>query len=65
LLAIAWVIAAPGFLTLPNFALLTGLFAAFGWVLKSTYLNARPAISLAQTIHDLEAAAIEPGGKAR
>ena len=41
------------------------LAAAFAWILNVTWLNAQPAASLAQTIHDADAASLEPATKRR
>ena len=54
--ALAWLVAVPHFLTLSSFAAFAGLLAASAWVLKTTYSNAQPASSLAQRLHDAEAA---------
>jgi hypothetical protein len=36
---------------------LAGLVGGFVWVFRSTYMNAQPASSLRQSLHDAEAAA--------
>ena len=56
LVALAWLVAVPDFLTLSSFAAFAGLLAASAWVLKITYSNAQPASSLAQRLHDADAA---------
>jgi hypothetical protein len=35
---------------------LAGLVGGFAWVFRSTYMNAQPASSLAQSLHDVETA---------
>ena len=54
LVALAWLVAVPNFLTLSSFAAFAGLLAATAWVLKNTYSNAQPASSLAQRFHDAD-----------
>jgi hypothetical protein len=53
----AWWLTVPGLMTPPTFVALSGILAASIWVVKNTIVNARPASSLAQTLHDVEAAA--------
>jgi len=55
LLVIAWFIAVPTFLAPVNFALVAALILGISWVLKTTFTNAQPASSLAQTLHDADA----------
>lgn len=54
--AAAWWLTVPGLMNLSTFVALFGILAASAWVLKSTFENARPASSLAQSLHDVEAA---------
>ena len=54
LVAVAWLVAVPNFLTLSSFAAFAGLLAASALVLKITYSNAQPASSLAQRLHDAD-----------
>jgi hypothetical protein len=53
----AWWLTVPGLMTSSTFAALLGVLAASAWVVKSTFENGRPASSLAQSLHDVEAAA--------
>ena len=53
------VIAVPWLLTLSNFAVLAATVVGGVWVCMATFRNAQPASSLAQTIHDSEAAAVK------
>jgi hypothetical protein len=53
----AWWLAVPGVMTSSTFVAIFGIVAASAWVLKSTVENARPASSLAQSLHDVETAA--------
>jgi hypothetical protein len=55
--AAAWWLTVPGLMTSSTFAAILGILAASAWVVKSTFENARPASSLAQSLHDVEAAA--------
>ena len=50
--AAAWLVTVPTILTASSFVALLGVIAAFGWVAKTTYLNAQPAPSVAQQVHD-------------
>ena len=56
-LAIAGVLMVPSLLTSSTFLALAGLMVAFTWVLKATIVNAQPASSLAQSLHDIDTAA--------
>jgi UPF0716 family protein affecting phage T7 exclusion len=49
-----WVLTVPGLMTPSSFVLLFGFVAAFAWVLRTTYMNAQPASSLAQSLHDAD-----------
>lgn len=53
----AWFIAVPRLLNQSSFLAFVGLLAAFICVGTITYMNARPASSLAQSLYDAEAAA--------
>ena len=59
---IALVVAASWWLTVPDvmatstFTAVCGILAASVWVVMSTYQNARPASSLAQSLHDVDTA---------
>jgi hypothetical protein len=55
--AAAWWLTVPGLVTSSTFVALFGILAASVWVMKITFDNARPASSLAQSLHDVEAAA--------
>lgn len=57
IIAAAWWLTVPGLMTSSTFAAVFGILAGSLWVLKSTLENARPASSLAQSLHDVEAAA--------
>lgn len=58
LLLISGVILVPWLMTFSNFAALAAVVIVGSWVCVATFHNAQPASSLAQTIHDSEAAAI-------
>jgi hypothetical protein len=55
--AALWWFTVPGVMTSSTFAALFGILAASAWVLKSSFENARPASSLAQSLHDVDSAA--------
>jgi len=57
ILAAAWWFSVPGVMTPATFVAVLAFLAASGWILKSTYENAQPASSLAQSLHDVEKAA--------
>jgi hypothetical protein len=57
------VIAVPWLLSLSNFAVLAATVVGGVWVCMATLHNAQPANSLAQTIHDSEAAAVKRAGR--
>jgi hypothetical protein len=57
LVVAAWWLTVPGLMNSSTFVALFGILGASGWVLKSAYENARPASSLAQSLHDVETAA--------
>ena len=57
IVAAAWFLTVPGFLKPSTFVALFGFLAGFVWVVHSTYMNAQPASSLAQSLHDADAAA--------
>jgi UPF0716 family protein affecting phage T7 exclusion len=59
-IAAAWWLTVPGVMTSSTFIALCGILAASGWVVKSTSMNAQPASSLAQSLHDVEAAQVNP-----
>jgi len=65
LFVVAWFIAVPNFLTTANFALLVGFIVGLTWVVKTTYANAQPASSLAQTLHDADAVSRDRATKGR
>ena len=54
--ATAWLVMVPSVFTTATFLTLTGLLAAFGWVVKTTYLNGRTADSVGQLIQETEQA---------
>jgi hypothetical protein len=55
--AIAGFLVVPSLLTSSTFLALAGLMVAFTWIVKTTILNAQPASSLAQSLHDIDTAA--------
>jgi hypothetical protein len=55
--AAAWWLTVPDLITSSTFVALLAFLAGAAWVLKSTYENAQPASSLAQSLHDIETAA--------
>jgi hypothetical protein len=55
--AAVWWLTVPGLITSSTFVAILGILAASAWVVKSTFENARPASSLAQSLHDVETAA--------
>ena len=55
--AAAWWLTVPGVMAPSTFVALFGILAASAWVWRSTYENARPASSLAQSLYDVETAA--------
>jgi hypothetical protein len=57
LVVAVWWLTVPGLMTSSTFVALFGILGASGWVLKSAYENARPASSLAQSLHDVETTA--------
>jgi len=66
--ALAWFLIVPALMTSSAFVALCGLLAASAWIVKTAYVNAQPASSLAQSLHDAEvdaAAAITPAPKVR
>ena len=67
--ALAWFLIVPVLMTSSAFVALCGLLAASAWILKTAYVNAQPASSLAQSLHDAEvaaaAAATTPAPKVR
>lgn len=63
LLLISGVILVPWLMTFSNFAVLAAAVVVGSWVCLATFNNAQPASSLAQTIHDSEAAAIKRAGR--
>jgi hypothetical protein len=50
----AWLVSVPTLMGTSNFLVAAALFTALGWVAFSTYNNALPASSLAQSLHDAE-----------
>lgn len=54
LTAAAWLITVPGLLTTSSFLAVLGILAGLFWVARATYLNAQPAASLPQVLHDSE-----------
>lgn len=61
--ALAWWILVPQLMTSMNFVALAGIFGGFVVVVRNTFENARPASSVAQSLHDLEA--VRPVVRAR
>ena len=56
----SWWLTVPGLMHPSTFAALFGVLGASIWVVASTFQNARPASSLAQSLHDVEAATLKP-----
>ena len=56
LVAASWWLTVPEVMATSTFAAVCGILAASVWVVMSTYQNARPASSLAQSLHDVDAA---------
>ena len=57
IVAAAWWLTVPVVMTSSTFIAIFGILTASAWVVKSTFENARPSSSLAQSLHDVEAAA--------
>ena len=53
----AWSLTVPALLSPSSFLAFGGLLAGCAWVTTTSYINARPAASLAQSLHDAEAVA--------
>ena len=56
LVAASWWLTVPAVMATSTFVALCGIVAASVWVVMSTYRNARPASSLAQSLHDVDTA---------
>ena len=56
LVAASWWLTVPDVMATSTFAALCGIVAASVWVVMSTYQNARPTSSLAQSLHDVDTA---------
>ena len=54
MIAVMWMVAVPGVLTISSFFALVGLIVAAGWIGMSAYGNGQPAASVAQLLHDTE-----------
>lgn len=54
LVAGAWLLTVPVVFTTSSFLTLVGVSMVCGWIVRITYLNAQPASSLAQSLHDVE-----------
>ena len=52
--ATVWLVAVPAVVTTSSFLAVLGIAAAFWWIAATTYLNAQPASSLAQSLHDAD-----------
>ena len=52
----AWFLAVPAVLTASSFFTFAALLAGCIWVTTLTYINGRPAASLAQSLHDADVA---------
>ena len=63
--AVAGVMTVPSLLTLSTFLALAGVLGGFTWVLKETLVSAQPARSIAQSLHDIDAAAAAKRSRAR
>ena len=53
-IAATWFLAVPTVLSISTFIAFVGVVMGLGWVASTTYWNAQPAASLAQSIHDAE-----------
>ena len=53
---VAWLLTVPAVLTTSSFLAAAGLLIGVAWVARTTYRNAQPASSLAQSFHDTERA---------
>jgi hypothetical protein len=51
-----WLFTVPARLTPSSFVAFAALLGGCAWVTATSYINARPASSLAQSIHDADAA---------
>ena len=49
---VSWMISVPTLMATSSFLAAVVLFTALGWVAFTTYKNAMPASSLAQSLHD-------------
>ena len=54
----AWFLAVPAILSTSTFIAFVGVVMGLAWVVSTTYWNAQPASSLAQSIHDAEQTAV-------
>ena len=57
--AAGWFFIVPQFMNPSTYVAAAGIVAGFGWVTAMTYMNARPASSLAQRLHDSEAVRVK------
>ena len=62
---VAWLAIVPTVITPSSFLAFTGLLAGCAWVTMRSYINGRPAHSLAQSLHDADAADTERARRLR
>ena len=61
----AWFVTVPRVIAPSSFLAFAGLLAGCAWVTTRSYLDARPAHSLAQSLHDADAADAERARRVR
>ena len=61
----AWLATVPTVLTPSSFLAFAGLLVGCAWVTTRSYINGRPAPSLAQSLHDADAAEAERARRVR
>ena len=61
----AWFMTVPTVITPSSFLAFAGLLAGCAWVTMRSYINGRPAHSLAQSLHDAAAADAERARRRR
>lgn len=57
--AAGWFLMVPQIMNPSTYMAAAGIMAGFGWVSAVTYMNASPASSLAQTLHDADTARVK------
>ena len=60
-----WFATVPRLITSSSFLAFTGLLVGCAWVTTRSYINGRPAHSLAQSLHDADAAEAERARSSR